>query len=84
MDAPPLSISPNPANDKINIQITPDRDKAWTVKLLNALGQTVAIEKGQDSRTLNMDTRNLQNGLYLVDYQSVGERKVEKLLIQHR
>ncbi len=79
----PLSISPNPAFDKINMSITNDTKNEWTVKLINTFGQTVALEKGQNSRTVNMDVRNLQNGLYLVDYQSAGERKVEKVLVQH-
>ena len=79
----PLSISPNPAYEKINIGITNETDKEWTVKLLNSIGQTVAIQKGQHSRTVHMDIDNLQNGLYLVDYQSAGERKIEKVIIQH-
>ena len=79
----PLSISPNPAYDIINIGITNETDKEWTVKLLNSIGQTVAIQKGQYSRTVHMDIDNLQNGLYLVDYQSAGERKIEKVIIQH-
>lgn len=79
----PLSISPNPANDKINVNITNETDKEWTVKLLNSIGQTIAIQKGQHSQAINMDASNLQNGLYLMEYQSAGERKVEKVLIQH-
>ena len=80
----PISISPNPAADKLNVAISNNTDNDWTVKLINALGQTISSEKGQNSRTINMDVRNLQNGLYLVEYQSVGERKVEKIVIQHQ
>ena len=79
----PLSISPNPAHDKINVDIINDTDKEWTVRLLNTIGQTVAIQKGQHSQVINMDASNLQNGLYLMEYQSAGERRVEKVLIQH-
>ena len=79
----PLSISPNPANGKINVSITNKTDNEWTVKLVNTLGQTVVVEKGQNSRAIDMDVHHLQNGLYLVDYQSAGERKVEKVMIQH-
>ena len=79
----PLSISPNPAHDKINVDIINDTDKEWTVRLLNTIGQTVAIQKGQYSRIVSLDAHNLQNGLYIVDYQSAGERKIEKVLVQH-
>lgn len=79
----PLSISPNPAHDKINVDIINDTDKEWTVRLLNTIGQTVAIQKGQYSRIVSLDVHNLQNGLYIVDYQSAGERKIEKVLVQH-
>lgn len=79
----PLNISPNPAYDKINVTVTNETDREWTVQLLNSIGQIVATQKGQNSRTLNIDAKNLQNGLYLVDYQTAGERKVKKVLIQH-
>jgi hypothetical protein len=79
----PISISPNPADAKITVQINSETDKAWTVKLINAIGQTVAVEKGENSRSFSMDTHNLKTGLYLVEYQSAGERKVEKIVVQH-
>ncbi len=80
----PLSISPNPADGKINVNITNETNKEWTVKLINAIGQTVNIEKGQNNRFLTLDTHLLQNGLYIVDYQTADERRVEKVMIQHQ
>ena len=80
----PITVSPNPADGKINVNITNETDKEWSVKLINTIGQTIAIEKGQNSRFFTMDSHNLQNGLYLLDYQSGGERKVEKVMIQHK
>lgn len=80
---PPLSISPNPAQNILNVSVNSETDKEWTVRLLNSIGQTVAVQKGQNSRFIEMAVDKLQNGLYLLDYQSAGERKVEKVIIQH-
>ena len=78
-----VSISPNPAQDNINIGVTNETAKEWTVKLINTVGQTVFNQKGQDTQTVNIDIRSLQNGVYFVEYQSAGERKTEKIIIQH-
>jgi hypothetical protein len=77
-------VSPNPASLKFNIAITPEKDSdEWSVKVVNSLGQTVFTQTGQYSRTLEVDTQNLINGLYFVEYQSSSEQKVEKVLVQH-
>jgi hypothetical protein len=78
-----FSINPNPANDKINIVIDNMTDKGWTLNLLNTIGQTIFSQKGYSNQTVNIDSKSLQNGLYIVDYQSEGERKTGNVLIQH-
>ncbi len=78
-----FSISPNPANDKINVTLNPVSDSEWTVNLINTLGQTVFSQKGNSSRIVDIDSKRLQNGLYIIEYQAEGERKTSKVLIQH-
>jgi Secretion system C-terminal sorting domain len=78
-----FSVSPNPANEKISVVLDPVSDTEWTVKLRNTLGQTLFSQKGNNNRSIDIDSKNLHSGLYIVEYQSEGERKTSKVLIQH-
>ncbi len=79
----PISISPNPAYSDINVSIENQTDNEWSIQLMNTIGQSVFKQKGQYNQTINVDLSHLRNGLYLMEYQSAGERRVEKVLIQH-
>ncbi len=79
----PLSISPNPANDAIFVGVENKTDKNWTIQLVNTIGQTVFKQNGQFTQTVNIDARHLQNGIYIVRYESPDEIKTEKIIVQH-
>ncbi len=76
-------VSPNPTKDKINVSITTTNENMWSIRVLSSIGQTVYSRTGQNLRTVEIDSRSFENGLYLVEYQAEGERKVEKIMIQH-
>ncbi len=78
-----VTVSPNPSRDKLGIKINPAKDFEWTVQVMNDLGQKVFTQKGQSYQRLDIDVTNFFNGLYFVEYLSNGERKVEKVLVQH-
>ena len=63
--------------------MNPVKDFEWTVQVMNGLGQKVFSQKGQYYQRLDIDVTNFSNGVYFVNYQSNGERKVEKVLVQH-
>ena len=76
-------ISPNPANDKINVSIDQEKDSNWTMRMFNTVGQIVFTQSGESSQTLQIDSRNLQNGLYILEIQTASERKTERVVVQH-
>ena len=60
-----LKIYPNPVSTKIlNIE-SPKTDKSFNIEILNCLGQTVAIEKLQSSKT-TLDVSQLTSGTYFI------------------
>ena len=73
----------NPSRDKFGIKIKPVKDFEWTIQVLNGLGQKVFSQKGQYYQQLDIDVTSFANGVYFVNYQCNGERKVEKVLVQH-
>lgn len=78
-----FTVSPNPAKDKINVSINSEIDAQWTIRVMNSIGQTVFSRQGQNVRTVDIDARRFENGLYFVEYQSNGERKVGEIMIEH-
>jgi photosystem II stability/assembly factor-like uncharacterized protein len=78
-----FTVSPNPAKDKINVNITTTNENMWSIRVLNNIGQTVYTRSGQNFSTVEIDVRNFENGFYLIDYQLEGERKVEKIIVEH-
>ncbi len=77
-----FSVSPNPAKDKITLSLNAETDAPWTIRVINSLGQTVYIRQGQNMQSVDIDAKRFDAGLYLVEYQSNGERKVEKIMIE--
>ena len=82
-DLSDVTVSPNPSRDKLGIRIKPAKDFEWTIQVMNGLGQKIFSQKGQYYQQLDIDVANLANGVYFVEYLSNGERKVEKVLVQH-
>jgi Domain of unknown function DUF11/Secretion system C-terminal sorting domain len=80
---PEFMISPNPAKDKINVFINADADNFWSIRVLNNVGQVVYTKNGQSNGLVDIDAKSLVNGLYLVEYEALGDRKVEKIMVQH-
>ncbi len=80
---PEFMISPNPAKDRINVFINADNDNSWSIRVLNNVGQVVYTKIGQSNGLVDIDVKGLVNGLYLVEYEASGERKVEKIMVQH-
>ncbi len=78
-----FDVSPNPVRDRINITINPKKDTDWSIRVLNNIGQMVYTQSGLYSKNIEVDAQNFENGLYIIEYQSEGERKIEKVMIQH-
>ncbi len=79
-----VSIFPNPANDKINIQL-PDswQNKQITIDVINQLGQAV-LSKQQDqaSQVESIDVSKLPAGIYNVRLSnSQGQTEVRKIQV---
>ena len=79
----PFSVYPNPVSEKLTVSIDNPTDSEWQIKLINVVGQTVFTRKGGNNQTLDVNVRDWQNGLYIMEYQSENERKTEKIVIRH-
>lgn len=80
---PEFAVSPNPAKDKIYVAINPATEGEWSIRIMNNIGQVVFNQNGQYNNRVEVDAKSFENGLYLVEYQAQGERRIEKVIVQH-
>jgi hypothetical protein len=79
-----FDVYPNPAANDVNVKITAANAQNSTIKVLNNLGQVVItknVSVSAGSNIINIDTKNLANGIYYVNYDSGNGTVTKKLTI---
>ncbi|HPR58621.1 MAG TPA: T9SS type A sorting domain-containing protein, partial [Bacteroidales bacterium] len=72
-----LSMFPNPAKDVVTIEAA----DITNVTIVNNLGQVV-YDRPADADNVQIQTSNLERGIYIVHIQTVSQTFTEKLIIQ--
>ncbi|MFI5135438.1 MAG: T9SS type A sorting domain-containing protein, partial [Chitinophagales bacterium] len=79
-----ISIYPNPANDKLVMQISSAISKASTVQVVNALGEIVFDSPvGADQKQFILPVKNLEEGFYTLNFITEQGTVRKKFMIQH-
>lgn len=77
-----VSISPNPAKDFVNLNFNYSGDKILSISILNSIGQKVQdVTIGQLTTSVEINTANLAQGMYLVRFETEDGAHIEKLSI---
>lgn len=72
-----LRVIPNPAGDRIDIRYT-GNSAVQHIRICNAFGQTLIT-----SKSMQINTAGLPNGIYLVHVQLEDQRITQKLYVLH-
>jgi len=78
-----ISVSPNPANDVLNIVVETKNDDDLEINLLDVFGETIKQQKTATQQGLNTKSLNLQdlpNGIYFLHLQQGTERIIRKII----
>lgn len=77
---PALSLSPNPANDQLNLTLS---NTSGSVKIVDVLGNLVYMSQvSEGSNPIN--TSNFRNGVYFVTVEGIeGKSLTRKLIVKH-
>jgi len=80
-----MNIYPNPANDRVAINLDLKIGANYSLSVTNLLGQRVSafdldLEKG--SSKLNLDVSKYEPGIYLITVQSNQSAITKKLVIE--
>jgi len=79
-----LSIYPNPADEKLVMQILSSVSKAATVQIVNALGEIVFNEPiDTDQKQFILPVKNLEDGFYALNFITDRGTVRKKFLVQH-
>ncbi|MCW5899719.1 MAG: T9SS type A sorting domain-containing protein [Flavobacteriales bacterium] len=81
-----LLAFPNPASDRLNVNITANISGQVAVLLMDATGRlalptsTVVLNSGEQ-RTITLDVSGLANGTYVLSLELDGQRSVQRIVI---
>lgn len=79
-EAPALSISPNPANDYVNITL--DGTESATIHVVDVLGNVVY--KTTISEATKINTNDFKSGVYFITIEGANRKAVtKKLVVRH-
>lgn len=79
-----MQVFPNPAQDEITVSFHAETAATFTLKVVNATGQTV-LSAGSDAvegdNTYRLSMKNLPSGMYFVALQS-GETVMQQMIVR--
>ena len=81
-----LSVSPNPATDKINISFPVSSSQHITTKIFSVTGEVIFKEENKTGSNYFYETinvKNFSNGIYFLSMQGEKEMITKKVVVQH-
>jgi extracellular elastinolytic metalloproteinase len=84
-DAPRFILSPNPANQQVQISVQSGQTETLKVEFYTIIGNNVkTLQSVAEGGKLQINTSTLAEGVYLVRISSSGHTFTERLKIQHQ
>ncbi len=81
--SPIVALYPNPVANFLTVGINAPLKSEWQVRLLNNLGQAAYVYTGRETQRFDINVKSFNSGLYFLEYTEGGNKKVEKVMIQH-
>ena len=76
-----VTVYPNPAKDKLNIDLTASSQKVDQIELINSLGQSLYLINSPANTLYTIPTGKYSNGLYFIRLTSTDGVVTKKVLI---
>jgi hypothetical protein len=80
-----VAAYPNPANEVLNLNITLNNSEMTVITMTNMLGQVVMTENktlAAGANTVQLNTSNLQAGVYFVNVTAAGSTATSKIVVE--
>jgi len=76
-----LSIYPVPANNELAIEL--ENIKDYTISIINSIGQKVNYSSLSENNKMTINTSNLSDGLYFVEFIKGSIKDARKVIVRH-
>jgi aminopeptidase YwaD len=79
-----LKLYPNPANDKLTVNLISNTNGNLSVRLINMMGQTLSYENitiFNGAINHSLDVSKIANGVYSVEVVLNGEKQHQRVVI---
>ena len=76
-----FAVFPNPTNGQLHIQFTNEQSISQQLRILDMFGREVYTQNVTLS-TITVDLTNYQNGVYYLEFSSLGQRVIRKVVKQ--
>ena len=76
-----MSVYPVPSNNELVVEFDGIND--YQITLINSLGQNVLISKKLETNKVIINTLNLSEGLYFLEFAKGDSKETRKILIKH-
>ena len=85
MHKSPISFTPNPATNEININYSLSYPDEVVISITNMAGQQIALQRTtkSDKGTITIDTAPIANGLYTCTFSGGSIIKTERIIVAH-
>ncbi len=81
LDENKFSIYPNPANDRLTVQLNSENSLIQNLKIINLLGETIDEYKELNKNSTRINTNRLKVGIYLLIIESNEEVLKQRFII---
>jgi aminopeptidase YwaD len=81
LDENKFSIYPNPANDRLTVQLNSENSLIQNLKIINLLGETIDEYKELNKNSTRINTNRLKAGIYFLIIESNKEVLKQKFII---
>lgn len=80
-----FSISPNPSNGWLSLNLPISKTKSSTIRVYSALGKLIKVENisgGNSITNLEMDLTTVEKGIYFIEYTTGNEVSAKKVMLK--
>lgn len=80
-----LNIFPNPASNKITVELTTNKETTAKLRIINLLGETLftgSLRFISTNNTFELNTSNYEKGLYMIMIETEEGRIAQKVMIE--
>jgi Domain of unknown function (DUF4832)/Domain of unknown function (DUF4874)/Secretion system C-terminal sorting domain len=76
-----IAIYPVPTNNELSIEL--DAIKEYSIAVYDILGKKIPLTSSFETNKMSINTENLHDGMYFVEFTKNGVRDTRKIVIKH-